>query len=215
MATQTPKSSHNNNNTNGVNGTRSNVVSPNPELHQRGVIIQQPNTVRDLPIGLSSEIRQQHADALNQLLADTITLYSMYKKHHWQVSGHTFYQLHLLFDKHANEQLELVDLIAERVQSLGGVAIGMPHDVAERTTIERPPAGVETVPVLIDRLLEAHEIIIKEARVIAKLADQNDDLTTNDLLASEVLPTNELQVWFVAEHVVATPVVNANGQVNN
>ena len=146
----------------------------------------------------------------DRILVDTITLYNMYKKHHWQVSGHTFYQLHLLFDKHAGEQLELVDLLAERVQSLGGVAIGMPHDVAERTIIERPPAGAEEVPVMIDRLLTAHEQILREARELADKANENHDQGTNDLLVSDVIRTNELQVWFVAEHVVDSPAVIAN-----
>ena len=76
---------------------------------------------------------------LNQLLADTITLRDLYKKHHWQVAGPTFYQLHLLFDKHSEEQNELVDAIAERIQLLGGVSLAMAPDVAETTLIPRPP----------------------------------------------------------------------------
>ncbi len=179
-------------------------------MGQRGRIIQSPDTVRRMPIALPDEVRLQNAQGLNQILADTIMLYNMYKKHHWQVSGHTFYQLHLLFDKHAAEQLELVDLIAERIQLLGGVAVGMPHDVAERTIIERPPAGVEEVPVMIDRLLEAHEQILRECRELADKADENHDQGTNDLLVSDVIRTNELQVWFVGEHVVDSPAVIAN-----
>ncbi len=181
-------------------------------LHQRGRIIQTPDTVRNMPLGLAAKVRLQNATALNQLLVDTITLYNMYKKHHWQVAGHTFYQLHLLFDKHAAEQLELVDLLAERVQLLGGVAIGMPADVAERTKIERAPLGVEEVPVMIDRLLEAHELILVEARELAQAANDNGDLGTNDLIVSDVVRTNELQVWFIGEHVVETPTVAADGK---
>jgi starvation-inducible DNA-binding protein len=179
------------------------------QLHQRGRIIQEAGTVRNMPLGLDAKARLENATALNQILVDTITLYNMYKKHHWQVAGHTFYQLHLLFDKHAAEQLELVDALAERIQLLGGVAIGMPHDVAERTKIERPPLGVEEVPVMIDRLLEAHELILKETRELADKAEENGDSGTNDLLVSEVVRTNELQVWFVGEHVVDTPAVDA------
>ncbi len=192
--------------------TKGNGVTPEaqPHQHQRGHVIQQPGSVRDLPIGLPADVRNENANALNQLLADTITLYNLYKKSHWQVSGHTFYQLHLLFDKHAAEQAELIDEIAERVQTLGGIAIGMPWDVAEMTRIERPPLGAEEVPVIIDRLLEAHQIIIEEARALGEKADENHDLRTNDLIASEVLAKNELQVWFVAEHVVDTPTVIAH-----
>ncbi len=182
-----------------------------PRLHQQGMIIQTPDSVRHMPIALAAEVRLDHAQALNQVLIDTLMLYHLYKKHHWQVAGHTFYQLHLLFDKHAGEQLELVDLVAERVQLLGGVAVAMPHDIAEQTLIPRAPQGVEEVPAMIDRLLDAHERVLFEARRLAKIADEQGDAGTNDLLVSNVIRTNELQVWFVAEHVVDTPAVKASG----
>jgi starvation-inducible DNA-binding protein len=143
------------------------------------------------------------------VLADTIILYNLYKKHHWLVAGHTFYQLHLLFDKHAGEQLELVDLLAERVQTLGGIAIADPRHVAEVTKIGRPPNGREEVPAMISRLLEAHEIIIAEVRKAIDATDKNEDWGSNDILMSDVLRTNELQVWFVAEHLVDTPLVRS------
>jgi starvation-inducible DNA-binding protein len=147
---------------------------------------------------------------LNQLLADTMTLRDMYKKHHWQVAGHTFYQLHLLFDKHHDEQDELVDEIAERIQLLGGISLAMAADIAETTIIPRLPRGREAVPVQLSRLLEAHEIILKEARAFAKQASEAGDDGTNDLIVSDVIRTNELQVWFVAEHLVDVPVVRAD-----
>jgi starvation-inducible DNA-binding protein len=140
-----------------------------------------------------------------------MVLRDMYKKHHWQVSGPTFYQLHLLFDKHYEEQSTIVDAIAERIQLLGGISIAMAHDVAETTLVPRPPKGREPVPVQVSRLLHAHEIVLKEARTMARLAAERDDQGTNDLLVSDVIRTNELQVWFVAEHVVDTPVVRAEG----
>ncbi len=187
-------------------------ASPEAELHlhQRGHIIQQPGTIRNLPIALDQQARLDNAKALNQLLADTLMLRDMYKKHHWQLAGHTFYQLHLLFDKHAEEQTELVDLIAERVQQLGDIALGMPSDVVSKTKIENPPQGAEEVPVMIDRVLEAHEIIITQARALAKQSEENDDYRTNDMMASEVLRVNELETWFVGEHVVATPATIAH-----
>src|SRR5678816_2980380 len=110
-----------------------------------------------------------------------------YKKHHWQVAGPTFYQLHLLFDKHHDEQNELVDTIAERIQLLGGVSVAMAHDVAETTLIPRAPKGREEVPVQISRLLHAHEIVLKEAHTMAKQADEDGDDGTNDLLVSNVI----------------------------
>ena len=181
-----------------------------PILNQRGPIIQDYGTVRNLPQGIETDVRQQMCENLNQVLADTITLAQMYKKHHWQVSGHTFYQLHLLFDKHYTEQAELVDAIAERVQLLGGVATGMPAAVAKLSKIENPPDGVEEVPVQISRLLEAHELINKEVRDYAGKADDAGDDGTNDLLVSQVLRVNELQVWFIATHLAPEPLVHAS-----
>lgn len=183
--------------------------SVRPIVHQRGEEIQAYGTVTRMPIGLSEKTCLASVGALNQVLADTMTLRDLYKKHHWQVAGHTFYQLHLLFDKHFEEQAELVDTIAERVQLLGGLAIAMAPDVAELTKIERPPRGREEVPVQISRLLEAHELILTEARAAAKKASDAGDEGTNDLLISDVVRTNELQVWFVAEHVVDEPLVRA------
>ena len=181
-----------------------------PLVGQRGHEIQPFGSIARIPIGLSEKVCKASVTALNQVLADTMTLRDLYKKHHWQVSGHTFYSLHLLFDKHYEEQAELVDTIAERIQLLGGLAIAMAADVAELTTIERPPKGREEVPVQISRILEAHELICKEARKLAGDADDAGDDGTNDLLVSDVLRLNELQSWFVAEHLVDTPLVRAD-----
>lgn len=186
-----------------------------PILRQRGPIIQEYGTVRNIPIGLEASARKEVVDGLNQVLADTIMLTSMYKKHHWQVSGHTFYQLHLLFDKHYEEQSTLIDTIAERIQILGGVATGMPAAVARMTKIENPPDGVEEVPVQISRLLEAHEVVIKESRELADKASELGDEGTNDVLISDVVRTNELQVWFVSSHLVDEPLVHAGGVSDN
>jgi starvation-inducible DNA-binding protein len=180
-----------------------------PILHQKAREIQPFGKLTPMPIALDENVRAESVGNLNQLLADTMTLRDMYKKHHWQVAGHTFYQLHLLFDKHHDEQDELVDTIAERIQLLGGISIAMAADVAETTMIPRPPRGREEVPVQISRLLEAHELIIKEARTMARKADEVGDDGTNDVLVSDVIRTNELQAWFVAEHVVDVPLVRA------
>jgi starvation-inducible DNA-binding protein len=181
-----------------------------PLVGQSAREIQPYGTIARLPNALSENICAESAENLNQLLADTITLRDMYKKHHWQVAGHTFYQLHLLFDKHYEEQNELVDKIAERIQLLGGVSLAMSADVAETTIIPRPPRGREEVPVQISRLLNAHEIILGESHTMARQASESGDDGTNDLIVSDVIRTNELQVWFVAEHLVETPVVRAD-----
>ena len=180
-----------------------------PITHQHAHETQPFGLLVKLPIALDEAACREGVENLNQLLADTITLRDLYKKHHWQVSGPTFYQLHLLFDKHYDEQNELVDAIAERIQLLGGVSIAMAHDVAETTLIPRPPKGREEVPVQISRLLHAHEIVLKEARAMARRAADTGDDGTNDLVVSDIIRRNELQVWFVAEHVVDAPLTQA------
>jgi starvation-inducible DNA-binding protein len=176
-----------------------------PMWHTSGVEIQEFGTMRLLPIALGHDVRAQSCQELNRILADSQILYNLYKKHHWLMRGMTFYQLHLLLDKHAEEQEDLIDLIAERVQTLGGVAVGDPRHVAEITTVPRPPDGAEEVPAMLSRLLEAHEIIIAKVRDAIENTAQNGDQGTNDILVSEVLRRNELQVWFIAEHLVAQP----------
>jgi starvation-inducible DNA-binding protein len=184
-------------------------LSSQPLYHQHGTEIQEFGTVRLLPLGLSHDARLYSCQRLNQLLADTQILYVLYKKHHWLMRGATFYQLHLLLDKHASEQIELVDAIAERVQTLGGVAVGDPRHVAEMTRIPRAPNGCEEVPAMLSRLLEAHELILIDAHDAAqRVVDLGDD-GTNDLIVSEVIRRGELQVWFLVEHLVDTPLVRA------
>ncbi len=186
-------------------------ASAQPRLHQRAAEIQKYGTVSHLlPLDLEEPVRLEMTEQLNLLLADTMTLRDLYKKSHWQVAGPTFYQLHLLYDKHHEEQAEIVDTIAERIQLLGGISIAMAADVAETTRIERPPKGREEVPVQISRLLDAHQIIIGHCRKLADRSSQLGDAGTNDLVVSDVLRANELQVWFLSEHLVDTPLVKAD-----
>lgn len=187
----------------------SKIRSSQPWLHQKSVEVQKFGTVRQFPIGLSAETRLFSCERLNRILADTQILHSLYKKHHWLMRGPTFYQLHLLLDKHAGEQIELIDSIAERVQTLGGVAVGDPRHVAQITQIDRPPDGAEEVPAMLSRLLEAHETILIDAHDAAKRIAELGDDGTNDLIVSEVIRTGELQAWFLVEHLVDTPLVHA------
>lgn len=185
-------------------------ISAQPRIHQRAKEIQKYGTVTHaLPLELEEPVRLEMTEQLNQMLADTMTLRDLYKKSHWQVAGPTFYQLHLLYDKHFGEQAELVDEIAERIMLLGGLSIAMAPDVAETTRIERPPRGREEVPVQLSRLLDAHQIIIGQCRELAERADKLGDDGTNDLVVSDVLRTNEMQVWFLSEHLVNMPLVEA------
>jgi starvation-inducible DNA-binding protein len=163
-----------------------------------------------MPIALSATARELSASNLNQLLADTMTLRDLYKKHHWQVAGPTFQQLHELFDRHYEAQAGLADLLAERINMLGGVPLAMAADVAETTLVPRAPKGRESAPAQISRLLHAHEIVLKEARAMARQAAAAEDDGTNDLIVGSVIRTSEQQVWFIAEHVVDAPLLRAD-----
>jgi len=193
--------------------SNSSKPSAQPRYHQTARELQAFGTVTSvMPLQLEEPVRLEMTEQLNQLLADTISLRDLYKKSHWQVSGATFYQLHLLFDKHYEEQNEIVDTIAERIQLLGGISVAMAADVAELTRIPRPPKGREEVPVQLSRLLDAHEVIVIHCRELAERATKLGDAGTNDLVVSDVLRTNELQVWFLSEHLVDAPLVEAEPQ---
>src|SRR6188768_2943907 len=184
--------------------------SPEPKLAPLGKEIQRFGSLRRLPIALAADARSESCRLLNEILADSMILYALYKKHHWLVAGPTFYQLHLLFDKHAEEQTEIIDLLAERVQSLGGIAVADPRHAAELTTIDRAPDGAEEVAVMIDRTLAAHETVIENVRAAITATEEAEDWGSNDLLMGDVLRRHELQVWFLAEHVVPVPLVGTD-----
>ena len=195
--------SHSGSNQSILDRVRPLVARDSSEIQPYGRIVK-------LPIALAEHVCKESVENLNQLLADTITLRDMYKKHHWQVAGPTFYQLHLLYDKHWKEQTELVDSLAERIQMLGGISLAMAHDVAETTQLPRLPRGRQEVPVQLTRLLHGHEMILLEARTMAKQAAEAGDDGTNDLLVSEVIRTNEMQVWFLSEHLMNEALVHSN-----
>jgi starvation-inducible DNA-binding protein len=155
----------------------------------------------DVRIALARKACEESIAVLNQILADTMTLRDLYKKHHWQTSGATFYQLHLMFDKHHGEQEDLVDVIAERIQTLGGTAIAMAADVAETTMLVRPPRASEQPARQLARLIDAHERVLYAVRAAARRAAELGDDGTNDLLVSDVIRTNEKQSWFIREHL--------------
>ncbi len=193
----------------GNGSSRTQRLSPEPRLAPLGKEVQRFGSLRLLPIALAAEARSESCQLLNEILADSMILYALYKKHHWLVAGPTFYQLHLLFDKHAEEQTEIIDLLAERVQTLGGIAVGDPRHAAELTTIDRAPNGAEDVPAMIHRLLDAHETILEKVRDAITKTEKSEDWGSNDLLMGDVLRRNELQVWFIAEHVVDIPLIEA------
>jgi starvation-inducible DNA-binding protein len=174
------------------------ILAGRPEAAE---VVQAFGSLRASRIGLAEAVRAKSVAALNRLLAHTMALRDLYKKAHWQTSGASFYELHLLFDKHHAEQLEIMDALAERVQTLGGIALALAHDVVEETRIARAPRGRERPVDQLNRLLDAHEIVLQEARPLAREAADRGDDGTSDLIVGEVVRTNELQSWFVGEHV--------------
>ncbi len=209
MATATRRHTSSSNGSSKGNSSARPKASAQPRMGQTGPELQRFGTIRQLPIALSAEARTESCQLLNEILADTMVLTALYKKSHWNVAGPTFYQLHLLFDKHYEEQAELVDTLAERVQMLGGISVGDPRHAAELTSIPRPPDGAEEVPVVVSRLLDAHEIIIEKVRDAIDKTEKSKDMGSNDLLMGDVLRRHEMQVWFVAEHLVDEPLVRA------
>ena len=187
------------NNNNGSMAPSSGADKRGSERHAAST--QSSNDPNDVRIALARKARTESIAVLNQILADTMTMRDLYKKHHWQTSGATFYQLHLLFDKHHDEQLQLIDAIAERIQTLGGVSIAMAADVAEATTIARPPQCREQPSLQLARLADAHERVLYTVRAAARRASELGDDGTNDLLVSDVIRTNEKQAWFVHEQL--------------
>ncbi|MEO5932045.1 MAG: DNA starvation/stationary phase protection protein [Duganella sp.] len=167
-------------------------------------ILQDFGALANVRIGLGAEVRSQGVRALNRLLAHTMAMRDAYKKAHWQTSGATFHQLHLLFDKHYTEQVTIMDAIAERVQTLGGVTFALAQDIADESTISRTaPRGRESAHAQLSRLLDSHETILLEARPLARAAAEAGDDGTNDLIVSQVVRSNELQSWFIGEHLAA------------
>jgi starvation-inducible DNA-binding protein len=177
-------------------------VATNPSTED-GPIIQGFGSLMPVRIGLTVEVRARSVAVLNRLLAHTMALRDLYKKAHWQTSGASFYELHLLFDKHYETQEELMDTLAERVQTLGGIAIALARDIAEESRLTRAPRGREDHVHQLTRLLDAHEFILQEARPLAREIAEDGDDGTNDLIVGQVIRTNELQSWFIGEHLEA------------
>ena len=171
-------------------------------LHpEHSPVIQPFGSLAAVRLGLSDQVRHSSVAALNRLLAHTMALRDLYRKAHWQTSGATFYGLHLLFEKHYGEQEQLMDSLAERVQTLGGVARALASDIVEETRLARAPRGVESAVDQLGRLVDAHEFLLQEARPLAREAAGAGDDGSNDLIVGQVVRRNELQSWFVLRHL--------------
>ena len=160
-------------------------------------VTQSPDDpLRPVRLGLPEDVRRSSVDALNAILVDLIMIRDMYKKHHWQMSGITFNQLHRLLDSHYEQTVELVDAVAERIAVLGGVAIAMPREVAAMTPAKQ-----------LTRLITAIETLLPHTHELAQTSDAAGDDRTNDLVVSDVMAVLEKQSWFLSEHLIDTPVL--------
>lgn len=181
-------------------------------LHpEQAPVIQAFGSLAAVRLGLNEQVRHRSVAALNRLLAHTMALRDLYRKAHWQTSGSSFYGLHLLFEKHFREQEQLMDALAERVQTLGGVARATASDVVEETRLARAPSGIESPVDQLRRLVDAHEFLLEEARPLAREAGAAGDDGSNDLIVGQLVRRNELQSWFVLRHL--TPNRNEHGSV--
>lgn len=179
-------------------------MNDNTLLHpEDSPVVQALGSLAHVRLGLADEVRYRSVAALNRLLSHTTAIRDLYKKSHWQTSGGNFYELHLLFDKHYGEQDQLMDALAERVQTLGGVARAMPQDIVEETRLARAPSGIESAVNQLRRLVDAHEFILQEARPLSREAATAGDEGTNDLIVSQLIRGNESQSWFVLRHLSA------------
>jgi starvation-inducible DNA-binding protein len=171
-------------------------------LHpEQSPVIQAFGSLAPARLGLPEAVRHRSVAALNRLLAHTMALRDLYRKAHWQTSGPSFYELHLLFEKHYREQEQWMDMLAERVQTLGGVARALAIDIVEETRLARAPSGVEAATDQLRRLVDAHEFLLLEARPLAREAAAAGDDGSNDLIVGQVVRGNELQSWFVHRHL--------------
>jgi starvation-inducible DNA-binding protein len=181
-------------------------------LHpEHSPVIQRFGSLAAARLGLTEPVRHRSVAALNRLLAHTMALRDLYRKGQWQTSGATFYALHLLFEKHCGEQVQLMDALAERVQTLGGVARTLASDVIEETRLARAPSGVESPADQLLRLADAHEFLLREARPFAREASAAGDDGSNDLIVGQVIRRNESQSWFVLRHLTAQVAEQASG----
>ena len=189
--------------------TDSDAAQPQYKVDYRE--IQPFGTLKNLPIALEDNARSQSVAILNQVLADTMTLRDMYKKHHWQMSGATFYQLHLLLDKHYEEQAELVD--TDR-RADHGARRDQHRDGPRRRRDDQDPPPAEGPRGRPDPARPpargARDHPARRPRGRRAAADESGDDGTNDLLVSNVIRTNEPQVWFIAEHLAETALVRSD-----
>ena len=148
-----------------------------------------------IDIGIDAEARKQISDGLSHLLADTYTLYLKTHAFHWNVEGPMFNTLHLMFMTQYTELWAALDLIAERIRSLGFPAPGTYSEFAKLTSIEET-IGVPEALDMVRLLVKGHEAVARTARGIFPTAEKSSDESTADLLTQR-LQVHEKTAWML------------------
>ncbi len=151
-------------------------------------------------ISIPADQRTQLIDLLNQHLADTLDLYTQVKQAHWNVKGLNFYQLHELFDEAATEVLEFVDLIAERVTTLGGLALGTARLAASSSALPEYPLTAIDGKEHLEALVERYGQYTSRIRAAIDESDALGDKDTADLY-TEVSRAVDKRLWFLEAHL--------------
>ena len=151
-------------------------------------------------IDLPERKRQLLIALLNARLADTADLYSQLKQAHWNVKGQDFFQLHLLFDQLAGEVFPFVDLIAERVTALGGVAMGTTRMAAASSTLPEYPVEATEGHRHLNALIDRYATYTANIRKAIDVADEHHDRSTADLF-TEISRAVDKHLWFLEAHV--------------
>lgn len=148
-----------------------------------------------IDIGIDANQRQEIAEGLSRLLADSYTLYLQTHNFHWNVTGPQFRELHLMFEEHYMELATAVDDIAERIRTLDMPAPGTYSEFSRLSSIEEVE-GVQEASTMVDRLTQGHEQVIKTARKVLKVAQNADDESTAALV-SDRMRTHEKTAWML------------------
>jgi starvation-inducible DNA-binding protein len=151
--------------------------------------------VSQVSIGIEDAKRQEIANGLSGLLADTYTLYLKTHNFHWNVTGPMFQTLHLMFETQYTELALAVDLIAERIRALGYPAPGTYAEYVKLSSIEETP-GVPKAQEMIKLLVEGQEAVVRTARSLFPLVDEANDEPTADLLTQR-MQVHEKTAWML------------------
>lgn len=152
-------------------------------------------------IGITEKHLDKSISLLSTILSDEMTLYIKTRKFHWNVSGESFMELHKLFQSQYTELEETIDLVAERINKLGGKTIGTSKEFAKLTRLKESPGEYPSQKEMLKELLSDHESVIKELRKdIEECTDKNKDAGTTDFLTG-IMEQHETTAWILRRYL--------------